>query len=436
MSRLSDLTPQQLADRLRENGGRAWLVRDPASGELRASAPWLDDLVGSVRDDERDHHDHEGVFFETGRETGALHTAFVHWVHRGQAAGGVRHWPYPRVADLVRDGLRLSVGMCRKNALAGLWWGGGKGIIARQPDDRWRDPDYRGVLYREYGDFISGLGGCYVTAEDAGTTPPDMRAVFARTRHTTCIPPELGGSGNPSSPTAQGVVCAMEGALDFLGMGTLEGKRIAMQGAGNVAGFMIGFLLERGVSRIVASEISLERVETVRRTHEDPRLEVRHVPADDLSIFSEPCDVFAPNALGGVLGPDTIPRLDTHLVCGAANNQLLDDRRDDAALSERDITYVPDFLCNRMGIVHCANEQYGTVPHDPAIERHLGRGWDNAVFVVTQRVLERAAAEGISSSTAANRLADELAREDHPVWPGRTRQIIAGLLEERWNERW
>lgn len=436
MTRLIDLNPQAFADRVRESGRRAFVVRDPnpdARAPVRASAPWLDELVELLSTDTRDHHAHEGLFFETGPETGTLHAAFVHWTGRGQAAGGVRHWPYPRLEALVRDGLRLSVGMTRKNALAGLWWGGGKGIIARQDGDRWRDPAYRRVLYREYGDFISSLRGCYVTAEDAGTTPPDMAEVFARTRHTTCIPPELGGSGNPSKPTALGVVCAMEGALDHAGVGTLEGKTIAMQGAGNVAGFMIGHLLERGVARVVASEISAERVDRVRATYPDERLELRHVAGDDLSIFDEPCDVFAPNALGGALNPDTIPRLKTKIVCGAANNQLLDDRRDDSALAERGIVYVPDFLCNRMGIVNCANEQYGHVPGDPAIQRHFGRDWDNALFVVTRRILNRAVEDRVTTSTAANRLADELAREDHPIWPDRGRQIIAGLVADEWH---
>lgn len=382
--------------------------------------------------DRRDHHAHEGMFFEVGRETGALHAAFVHWTDRGQGAGGVRHWPYPRLEDLLRDGLRLSVGMTRKNALAGLWWGGAKGVIARQPGDRFKDPSYRRMLYREYGDFISSLCGCYVTAEDAGTTPTDMSEVFARTRHTTCIPRELGGSGNPSEPTAKGVVRAMEGALAFLGLGTLEGKTIAMQGAGNVSGFMISELLARGVARIVASEISPARLEQIPK---DPRLEVRLVEAGDTSIFDEPCDVFAPNALGGTLDPDSISRLRAKVVCGAANNQLLDAERDDASLAARGITYVPDFLCNRMGIVTCANEQYGAMPHDPAIERHFGSDWDNALFVITQRVLARAAAEEITPAIAANRLADELARQPHPIWPGRSRQIIDGLLAARWHER-
>ena len=36
------------------------------------------------------------------------------------------------------------------------------------------------------------------------------------------------------SDLPSGVICGMEGALDFLNMGTLEGKTVAIQGAGNV----------------------------------------------------------------------------------------------------------------------------------------------------------------------------------------------------------
>jgi glutamate dehydrogenase (NAD(P)+) len=430
-----DLSHEAFAERLAREGGRAFIVRNPKTEALEASHSMLADVVEFLNADRRDHDRHEGVFFEVGRETGALCTAFVHRTRRGQAAGGVRLWPYERLEDLMRDGLRLSQGMTRKNALAGLWWGGGKGVIGRQSGARHEDPGYRRVLYREYGELVSSISGCYVTAEDAGTTPADMAVVFAHTRHTTCIPPALGGSGNPSEPTAQGVVCAMEGALDFLRMGTLKGKTIAMEGAGNVAGFMIDQLLARGVARIVASEISRPRLDVLASRQRDSRLELRAVQPGDHSIFDERCDVFAPNALGGSLNPNTILRLRARIVCGAANNQLLDDRRDAAALAERNITYVPDFLCNRMGIVNCANEQYGRVPADPAIERHLGRDWENSVFVITKRVLQRASDEKVTPAAAARALADELAEQDHPLWPGRARQIMAGLVESRWHER-
>ena len=122
-------------------------------------------------------------------------------------------------------------------------------------------------------------------------------------------------------------------------------------------------------------------------------------------------------------------------MCGAANNQLLDAERDDCALSGRDISYVPDFLCNRMGIVNCANEQYGRVPDDPAILRHFRRDWENSIFVVTQRVLARARDEGLTTAAAATLIADELARQPHPLWPGRSRQIIEGLVSSDWHQQ-
>jgi glutamate dehydrogenase/leucine dehydrogenase len=376
---------------------------------------------------------HEAIFLEVGVKTGALLSAFVHQTVRGQAAGGVRHWPYATLGDFLRDGLRLARGMGRKNALAGIWWGGGKGVIARQ-GERALDQEYRRELYEEYGRFISSLGGCYVTAEDAGTTPTDMAAVFRTTRFVTCVPPQTGGSGNPSPATAKGVVCAMEAALDHLGAGSLAGKRVAMQGAGSVGAAMIADLLERNVASVVVTDMNHEQCAAVRGHFATAPVTVRWVPAGDASVFGEECDVLAPNALGGCLNPDTIARLRCRVVCGAANNQLEDEVADGRALHARHILYVPDFVANRMGIVSCANEQYGSLPADPSILRHFGRTWENAVYVITRKILEQATREGIPPGEAANAIADRLALEPHPIFPHRGWTIARALAEERWHE--
>ncbi len=432
-SRLRDLRPEELVHYMRGLGiRRAFLVHDPSGGDLRPSHPDLEPLARFLAGDTRDFHTHEGVFLEIGRDTGALMGTFVHDTHRGQGAGGVRHWPYPTVEAFLRDGLRLARGMTRKNALAGLWWGGGKAVIARQPGDRFRDPGYRASAYTDFAEFVTGLRGCYVTAEDAGTMAEDMAIVHAHTRFATCIPPHVGGSGNPSPATATGVVCAMEGALDFLGLGTLSGKTVAMQGAGNVGTPMIEDLLARDVARIIATEIDEHRYADLAERFAGKPVELRLVDRGDPSILAQDCDILAPNALGGILGPETIPRIQAKVVCGAANNQLLDEPRDATALLERGITYVPDFVCNRMGIVHCANEQYGYVPDDPTIRRHFGRDWDNSVFLVTRRVLELARDENIPTAMAANRLADQAAAHVHPVWGHRGRAIIDGLVRDGW----
>lgn len=427
-----EASPEAFVQALAAEGlTRAYLVTDLATRRLLPSHPSLEPLAAAVAA-EADYRAHEGCFFELGRESGHLLSAFVHQTRRGQAAGGVRFWGYERLGDFVRDGLRLSRAMGQKNALAGLWWGGGKGVIARRPGTDHRDPDLRRAVYRDYGRFISGLEGVYVTAEDVGTTPADMAQVFATTRHTTCIPPELGGSGNPGVLTARGVVVAMEAALAYLDRGDLAGKSVALQGLGNVSGQMIEHLVRRGVKWIVGADIDDAAVADLRRRFPRAPLELRIAAPDDCSILAEEVDLVAPNAVGAVLNPRTIPTLRAPIVCGAANNQLERPDRDGAALSQRGVLYVPDFLANRMGIVNCANEQYGAFDGDPAVTAHLEKETPHGIYQRALEVFRRAEASGRSTAQEAELLADELAREDHPLWPGRGRQIIAHLVASGW----
>lgn len=344
----------------------------------------------------------------------------------------MRLWSYDTIGGVVADGLRLSLGMGQKSALAGLWWGGGKGVIARVPELDYDDPGLRRRVYRDYGRFVSGLCGCYVTAEDVGTRPEDLASVHETTRHATCVPPAIGGSGNPSRLTAHGVVVAMEAALAHTGRGDLGGKRIALQGLGNVAGFIVEALLERGVAQIVGADIDPRRIEAVRAAHPGAPLIVERVDPGDHRVLTQACDIVAPCAVGAVLGPETIEGLRAPIVCGAANNQLTRPSRDGAALRARGIVYVPDFLANRMGIVNCANEQYGVISPDPAIDAHLRRDTPFGVYRRTLEVLRRAESSGRSTHEEAERLATDLMAEDHPLWPGRGRQILASLRTGGW----
>lgn len=426
------MTPDEFIALLRREGRRrAHLIFSPDARRLEPSLPALDALAKAVQSSP-DFADHEGVFFEVGRASGALLTATLHRTVRGQGAGGVRHWEYASIEDAIRDGLRLSRGMGRKNALAGLWWGGGKGVILRAAGDRYKDPSYRKTLYEDYGRFVTSLRGAYVTAEDVGTTPPDMAAIFTTTRFVTCVPEAVGGSGNPSPATAKGVVCAIEAALEHVGLGAIAGKRIAVHGAGNVGASLIGDLLERGAARVVATEVDAARCAAVSARFAGASVAIRHVAMGDTSVLAEECDVLSPCALGGVLNPETIPNLRCRIVCGAANNPLLDEERDARALKDRGITYVPDFVANRMGIVTCANEQYGSLPEDPAVLRHFGRSWENAVYVVTRKVLEEASRRAVTPAEAAASLADEMSLVPHPIFPHRTRDIVTALQRERW----
>ncbi|MFL6289518.1 MAG: hypothetical protein ACJ759_01330, partial [Thermoanaerobaculia bacterium] len=143
-------------------------------------------------------------------------------------------------------------------------------------------------------------------------------------------------------------------------------------------------------------------------------------------------DIVAPCATGGVLGPATIPRIQAPIVCGAANNQLEDPERDDVLLQERGILYLPDFLVNRMGIVNCADEQYGFVEPDPRVEAHLGNEWENSVYNLSLSVLDEARRTGRTPARVALDLAEQRSRELHPVWGHRGAEIIRSLVRNGW----
>jgi glutamate dehydrogenase/leucine dehydrogenase len=433
MSRLFEASPHHLAERMLEAGQtRAYLAFDSRAKTLNVSHPMFQELADWLLTEAADFREHEAVFLALGPETRSLFAAFVHRTVRGQAQGGLRHWPYESMDQLLSDGLRLSAGMTRKNALAGLWWGGGKGIIAGEADVRDRDPEWRRRLYREYGSFISSLRGCYLTAEDVGTNPSDVAEVHRTTRFVTCIPPEFGGAGNPSAMTAAGVVCAIEAAIDFLKLGSLAGMKIALQGAGHVGSSIVPLLLERGVREIIASDVCGDRCAALMDRCAGHPVEVRQAARGGIGLLAEPCDVLVPSALGGILDSKTIPHIGARIVCGPSNNQLADEERDGRALEERGILHVPDFVGNRMGIVYCGNEQYGYVNGDPMVKRHLDRDWPGGIYQTTLRVLELASGSGVTPIVAARRLADELAEQPHPIWGHRARKIIESLIADRW----
>src|SRR5262245_5847278 len=140
----STLAPHVFVEELQALGlRRAAFVRDAGLDGGRArlvcSHPKLERLAKSLPANTRDFGGHQAGFLEVGEQTGVLMGAFLHRTRRGQGIGGVRLWPYETVSDFLNDGLRLSRGMGRKNALAGLWWGGGKGVIARAPGQRHTD---------------------------------------------------------------------------------------------------------------------------------------------------------------------------------------------------------------------------------------------------------------------------------------------------------
>jgi valine dehydrogenase (NAD+) len=126
--------------------------------------------------------------------------------------------------------------------------------------------------------------------------------------------------------------------------------------------------------------------------------DVRFVGSVDDLLATNP-EVLSPNALGGLLTPDLVPRISARLICGGANNQLATPEVADQ-LAERGIVYAPDFLVNCGGVIQVAEELVGC-------DMARARARTAKVYETTLRVLERAAAQGITPVAAAEREAED-----------------------------
>jgi glutamate dehydrogenase/leucine dehydrogenase len=423
---LRDLHDGLAAERVR----RAYVVFQ--GGRFQTSHPWLLDPLRDLLAGSYAFAGHEGVF--VGREPGiaTLFFVFVHATDRGCAQGGLRLKRYDDgLVALLEDGLKLAQGMTRKNALAGIWWGGGKAVIPVTPEiDQpavWQEGSAeRRRLLEAFGRFVADLGGLYTTAEDVGTNTWDMDVLLGVNRFTTCVSPARGGSGNPSPQTARGVLRGIEAAWEFLaGSASLVNVRVALQGAGHVGAPLAELLCGAGARVWVSENDDEESGRLALRSLKARLPQVTAVGTNE--IWDVEADVFVPCALGGVINEHTIPKLKVRLVCGAANNILEQPEADAWRLFRRGIAFVPDFVVNRMGIVNCAGEVDGPLEDD--VDNAVAR-----VFPETLEILEEAKGRGTTALDVANQRADLLARERHPLHPMRARRILDRLLVRWANE--
>jgi leucine dehydrogenase len=292
--------------------------------------------------------DHEALLVRRGVRSGVYTVIAVHSTVLGPALGGCRMTSYASAAEAVRDALRLARGMTYKSAAAGLPLGGGKSVIAMEPEVD------REAMLLDLADSVESLGGQYIAAEDVGTKPADMELIRTRTEHVVGLPPEQGGVGDPSPYTAAGVEAAMRACVGKrFGSEDFDGRSVAIVGVGSVGAGLARMLAEQGAKLILADIDEGKRglAEELGARWTDPE-----------SAMIADADVLAPCALGGVLDESTIPALRCRIVCGAANNQLLSEELADD-LHKRGILYAPDFIANAGGIIHAAEEQAGE--HDP-----------------------------------------------------------------------
>jgi leucine dehydrogenase len=338
--------------------------------------------------DEVRKREHEQVVFCSHKESNLKAIIAIHNTTLGPALGGTRMWMYASESDALIDVLRLSRGMTYKAAVSGLNLGGGKAVIIGDPHK-----DKNESMFRAFGRFVDGIAGRYITAEDVGTSVEDMEYVRMETKYVTGIDKALGGSGDPSPYTAYGVYVGMKACMkELTGSDSLVGKKVAVQGAGNVAKYLCEYLAKEG-SKIFVSDIYEDKVKAVAAESK------AEIIAPD-KIYDVDAEVFCPCALGAIVNDDTIPRMKFKIIAGGANNQLADENRHGRILLDRGIIYAPDYAVNAGGLINVAAELGGY--HPERVMKQAG-----LIYDTIRKILEIAKKENIPTHQASNKLAEE-----------------------------
>lgn len=332
---------------------------------------------------------HEQVVFCQDPHTGLNAIIAIHNTVLGPSLGGTRVWNYASHEEALIDALRLSRGMTYKSALAGLNLGGGKAVLIGDASKLKNE-----AYWRKYGRFVNSLNGKYITAEDVNTSKTDMEYIGMETKFVTGKPEYMGGSGDPSPLTSYGVYMGMKAAAKkAFGTDDLSGRKILVQGAGNVGRYLMEYLVKDG-AKVYMSDINETKLKEVKAML--PSVEV--IASD--KIFDLELDIYAPCALGATVNTDSIAKLKCPVIAGGANNQLADENVHGPMLVEKGIIYVPDFLINAGGIINISIE----------IDGYNKERAYNTVSKIYDRALlcfETAEREGIHTQLAAMRAAEK-----------------------------
>jgi leucine dehydrogenase len=332
---------------------------------------------------------HEQVVFCNDPATGLKAIVAIHNTVLGPALGGTRMWNYTSEQEALTDVLRLSRGMTFKAAISGINLGGGKAVIIGDAKTMKTE-----AFLRRFGKFVNSLNGKYITAEDVNMKTSDMEYINMETKHVTGLPESMGGGGDPSPVTAYGVYLGMKAtAKKVYGSDSLKGKRVAVQGVGQVGMHLVEYLVKEN-AEVFITDLFEDKVKAIAQ-----QFGVKAVGQD--AIYDQDVDIYAPCALGATVNDNTIGRLKCSIIAGAANNQLQDEVKHGYMLMDRSITYAPDFLINAGGLINVYNEHLGGYNRNRVFEQA------EKIYTTCLNILTLAETEKISSQEAAIKLSEK-----------------------------
>jgi glutamate dehydrogenase (NAD(P)+) len=304
-----------------------------------------------------------------------------HNITRGPGKGGIRYHP-----SVSRDEtVSLAAAMSLKTALMNLPLGGAKGGIALDPK-LLSMRELERVTRRYVSEIFAFLGPDKdVPAPDVGTNAQVMAWVMdqysigighAVPGVVTGKPLALGGSLGRDSATGRGVVEAALLVCQANGT-SLEGKRIVIQGFGNVgmwaarlaAGWGARIVGISDVGGVIASEKGIDIDALVHATQRGVGSVVDAGVGEVIArgverstdVFGLPSDIAMPCALGSAVDVREAGLMTAKFVIEGANGPLTPGA--DAVLNERGVIIVPDIFANAGGVTCSYLEQCQNFAH-------------------------------------------------------------------------
>jgi glutamate dehydrogenase (NAD(P)+) len=299
----------------------------------------------------------------------------VHSEHKEPVKGGIRY----SLGVNQNEVEALASLMTYKCALVDVPFGGSKGGLAIRPSD-WNEEELERITRR----FTFELArrdlihpSLNVPAPDMGTGEREMAWMADEYRRlnndnidaVACVtgkPVHLGGIEGRTEATGRGVQYALQEFFRHTDdvkaakmRGDLKGKKIVVQGLGNVGYHAALFLSQEDKAKIITV---IERDGVVRngdgldiealKAHMSSGAPLEEFDGGEVSqdkdALTDKCDILIPAALESVINLDNAHEIKTKLIIEAANGPVT--AKADKILRDRGVVIIPDMYANAGGV--------------------------------------------------------------------------------------